>query len=834
MIKKIVMIMMLILNIISFSKEVPHTYIYDNPEKAITTAETLKKKPDGAEMNISVTKVKTQEIEGLFNKEDKKIYLTINELNMSDRIIITDTLKDIKNPSKLMLSKSKYDYEYNYPDIDISTEGIALNSKLYIIVLDSTNNLKFIKKVSSVKEYKPELYSVVDKVMKMSARSNEVIFEFKREYLWNANQLITGEHISELTKEVEIGFGATNNTHGSHRGNNRTAYGRTFVDVIDANGTLIETKTFTWWTYLGGDNTHNANVPYRVYYTNKFNRPVIVKLRWSLDLGGYTAHINGGRADISVVKSVNQVFKYIVSPLEGTTNLSFNDNYQKSYANFSSTSYADSNALVLENSVPGMTFSTSGAGIITMENGDVLDINGVQTTVGASGNLGERVVNIGNLGLKYKVEGGKLRLGLNSWGVVEPLRTATIKVFRGTREVTNHVFNIQAPKRLEGSSRITLKEYYPIDTYIAFNSVNLNSPVPLALENSIRDVLLESSNQHGLATMQQGDILEINGVQSQIGTSGNLVEKAQNIDSLAFKYKVESGKLRLALTGWGVLEPRRDITIRIIRGANEISKHIMNIKSPTKVEGDTSLKFDNTYQIRNNVKFNAINLETYGRLSMQSLQGVILENTTGSGIPFMNQGDKIYVSDNFTARRNRRAVFADNYYEIGASGTLAKQNIKLTNGEVGVQVEGGKLNLALNNWTVNKNVNVRVQIVRGTNQIMDHTFTLKAPDAPFNVISQGVLDFGTIIAGAKNRTAETDVKIEMIKDITDIQFKLNTDSPELYNKNGTTLRARNLQALVRQQANRRYLVKIQGKLDVPENQELGEYSGSLVLEMKIK
>lgn len=831
MIKKIVMIMMLILNIISFS-EVPHTYIYDNPEKAITTAETLKKKPDGAEMNISVTKVKTQEIEGLFNKEDKKIYLTINELNMSDRLIITDTLKDIKNPSKLMLSKSKYNYKYDYPDISLSTEGMALNSKLYIIVLDSTNNLKFIKKVSSVKEYKPELDTVVDKVMKMLIRGNDVIFEFKRDYMWHYNQVITGEHISELTKEVEISFMATSQSYGSHDGRNRTGYGRTFVDVIDANGTLIETKTFTWWTYLGGDN--KVTVPYRVYYTNKFDRPVTVKLRWSLDLGGYRAHAFSERYDMSVINRVEQVFRYVVSPLEGTTNLSFNDNYQKNYANFSSTSYADSNALVLENTVPGMTFSTLGTGIITMEDGDILDINGVQATVGASGNLSERVVNIGDLGLKYKVEGGKLRLGLNSWGVVEPLRTATIKVFRGTKEVTNHIFNIQAPKRLEGSSRITLKEYYPIDTYIAFNSVNLNSPVPLALENSIRDVVLESSSQHGLSTMQQGDILEINGVQSQIGVSGNLAEKTQSIDSLDFKYKVEGGKLRLALTGWGVLEPRRDITIRIIRGANEVSKHVMNIKSPTKVEGDTSLKFDNTYQIRNNVKFNAINLETYGRLSMQSLQGVILENTTGSGIPFMNEGDKIYISDNFTAKRSKRAVFADNYYEIGASGTLTKQNIKLTNGEVGVQVEGGKLNLALNNWTVNKNVNVRVQIVRGTNQIMDHTFTLKAPDAPFNVISQGVLDFGTIIAGAKNRTAETDVKIEMIKDITDIQFKLNTDSPEMFNKNGTTLRARSLQAIVSKQANRKYLVKIQGKLDVPENQELGEYSGSLILEMKIK
>ena len=968
MIKKIVMIMMLILNIISFSKEVPHTYIYDNPEKAITTAETLKKKPNGAEMNISVTKVKTQEIEGLFNKEDKKIYLTISELNMSDRLIITDTLKDIKNPSKLMLSKSKYDYEYNYPDIDISTEGMALNSKLYIIVLDSTNNLKFIKKVSSVKEYKPELYSVVDKVMKMSARSNEVIFEFKREYLWNANQLITGEHISELTKEVEIGFGATNNTHGSHRGNNRTAYGRTFVDVIDANGTLIETKTFTWWTYLGGDNTHNANVPYRVYYTNKFNRPVIVKLRWSLDLGGYTAHINGGRADISVVKSVNQVFKYIVSPLEGTTNLSFNDNYQKSYANFSSTSYADSNALVLENSVPGMTFSTSGAGIITMENGDVLDINGVQTTVGASGNLGERVVNIGNLGLKYKVEGGKLRLGLNSWGVVEPLRTATIKVFRGAREVTNHVFNIQAPKRLEGSSRIRFTEVYPNNQFVAFNGVSLNSPIALALENNITGVILESSNQHGLAVMQQGDILDINGVQVTVGASGNLSERSislgsltlnyklengklrirpiswgvqeplreatiriirganeiskqlmniqapkkvegnsrltlreyysindyiafngvsldnplslalenslrdvtlesstgagivtmlqgdildingvqatvgasgnlgeieTTIDTLRFAYKVEAGKLRVKVLDWGVLEPRRDIRIKIKRGTNEISIHTLNIKAPIKVQGDSTLKYDNTYQIRTFAKFKGLDLSMPLPITLENIQGVTLESTNGAGIPYMNQGDKIYISDNFRARRSKRAI-GETYYEIGASGTLPKQNVKVTNGEIGVQVEGGKLNLALNNWIVNKNVNVQVRIVRGTNEIMNHVFTLKAPDAPFNIIQQEILDFGTIIAGAKNRSAEANIKLEMVKDITNIEFSLNTDSPEMFNKNGTILKARNLQTLVRKEANRRYLVKIQGKLDVPANQELGEYSGSAILEMRIK
>ncbi|MGL5595678.1 MAG: hypothetical protein ACRDDH_17220, partial [Cetobacterium sp.] len=533
-------------------------------------------------------------------------------------------------------------------------------------------------------------------------------------------------------------------------------------------------------------------------------------------------------ADYTLKINVN----YKPDTLIGSSTLTFNENYNKSFVNFN----ADNNgsSLGVENSVPGLNFGTSGAGIAFLQQGDILEVNGARVTIGASGNLGETQGSIGTLGYKYKAENGKLRLALTNWGVLEPSRTFEVKVLKGGSEAVRHTFTIQAPKRVEGNSRLTLREYYSINDYIAFNGVALDNPLSLALENNLRDVTLESSTGAGIITMLQGDILDINGVQNQIGVSGNLGEKETTIDTLRFVYKVEAGKLRVKVLDWGVLEPRRDIRIKVKRGTNEISIHTLNIKSPTKVEGDTSLKFDNTYQIRSFAKFKGINLSMPEFLVLERHQGVNLEGTNGAGIPYMNQGDKIYISDNFTARRNRRSAFSNNYYEIGASGTLAKQNIKLTNGEVGVQVEGGKLNLALNNWTVNKNVNVRVQIVRGTNQIMDHTFTLKAPDAPFNVISQGVLDFGTIIAGAKNRTAETDVKIEMIKDITDIQFKLNTDSPELYNKNGTTLRARNLQALVRQQANRRYLVKIQGKLDVPENQELGEYSGSLVLEMKIK
>ncbi|MEG2348002.1 MAG: hypothetical protein RSB50_10025, partial [Cetobacterium sp.] len=337
----------------------------------------------------------------------------------------------------------------------------------------------------------------------------------------------------------------------------------------------------------------------------------------------------------------------------------------------------------------------------------------------------------------------------------------------------------------------------------------------------------------GIVTMLQGDILDINGVQATVGASGNLGEIETIIDTLRFAYKVEAGKLRVKVLDWGVLEPRRDIRIKIKRGTNEISIHTLNIKAPIKVQGDSTLKYDNTYQIRTFAKFKGLDLSMPLPITLENIQGVTLESTNGAGIPYMNQGDKIYISDNFRARRSKRAI-GETYYEIGASGTLPKQNVKVTNGEIGVQVEGGKLNLALNNWIVNKNVNVQVRIVRGTNEIMNHVFTLKAPDAPFNIVQQEILDFGTIIAGAKNRSAEANIKLEMIKDITNIEFSLNTDSPEMFNKNGTILKARNLQTLVRKEADKRYLVKIQGKLDVPASQELGEYSGSAILEMRIK
>ena len=65
------------MNILSFA-EVPHSYVTENPKKEVQKVETFKQR-DKAELNLSVTKLKTKEIEGklvngklVFDITDKK------------------------------------------------------------------------------------------------------------------------------------------------------------------------------------------------------------------------------------------------------------------------------------------------------------------------------------------------------------------------------------------------------------------------------------------------------------------------------------------------------------------------------------------------------------------------------------------------------------------------------------------------------------------------------------------------------------------------------------------------------------------------------------------
>lgn len=92
-------------SIFSFG-EVPHTYIYENPEKEVTQTETLKRHKEKAELNISVTKLKSEPIKMKHNVDEKKIYFDLdamelkrnnNSLNLetTDRIFVSEKLEEV-------------------------------------------------------------------------------------------------------------------------------------------------------------------------------------------------------------------------------------------------------------------------------------------------------------------------------------------------------------------------------------------------------------------------------------------------------------------------------------------------------------------------------------------------------------------------------------------------------------------------------------------------------------------------------------------------------------------------------------------------------------------
>lgn len=110
MLKKIVVILLFLFGIVVLGKEVPHSYIWENPDKEVTQTETLKRHKDKAELNISVTKLKSESIPMKHNVDEKKIYfeLSSNEvkrvngdikLEPTDRIFISEELEAVPSVS---------------------------------------------------------------------------------------------------------------------------------------------------------------------------------------------------------------------------------------------------------------------------------------------------------------------------------------------------------------------------------------------------------------------------------------------------------------------------------------------------------------------------------------------------------------------------------------------------------------------------------------------------------------------------------------------------------------------------------------------------------------
>ena len=384
-------------------------------------------------------------------------------------------------------------------------------------------------------------------------------------------------------------------------------------------------------------------------------------------------------------------------------------------------------------------------------------------------------------------------------------------------------------RTLEGKSTLTIREKYPLNKYIQFNSTAFEEGKPLALENSLTDVTFNTTGK-GIVTMIEGDILEIDGKQVKIGSGGNLGVQTATIGNLKYSYKVEAGKLRLALNEWGILEPNHDLKIIVNRNGAKKSEHTLTIDSPRRVEGTNNIKVDNNYQIRNIIKFNGISLDTPSSFALESPipTGVTLAEQTGYGIPLLDEGDTIQVDD-----RRTRTVHS---YTIQSGGSLPSQRVEFSNGSIDLQVVNRKVQVRLNNWKVNEPMRLNLRAIRGVNEISNHEITLTAPEAPFNMLETGNLDFGTVLQGAKNKKAESNIRIEMLagQDVSEVKFNLREEQPIMTNSQGTELKVKRIDKTVQKVRDREYNIKLRGTLDVPEEQQSGEYRGSNILDIEVK
>ena len=106
-----VLILYLILSVISLGEgEVPHSYVWENPEKAVTSTETIKRHKEKAELNITITKIKSEAIKMNHDSKKKKIFFTLDRNNVkrsdgkirleaTDRVFVTERLEEVPSIS---------------------------------------------------------------------------------------------------------------------------------------------------------------------------------------------------------------------------------------------------------------------------------------------------------------------------------------------------------------------------------------------------------------------------------------------------------------------------------------------------------------------------------------------------------------------------------------------------------------------------------------------------------------------------------------------------------------------------------------------------------------
>ena len=700
----------LIANTLSFA-EIPHSYVTENPKKEVQKVETFKQR-EKAELNLSVTKLKTKEIEGKLVNGKLVIDITDKKDIQEGNVLVTQGTPYKPNNARVRNANATQILETNKEANKLEVTGENLQD-VYVNVLDSKGQLVgvYINKENLFKS--PRGYDGITNI--------ELTNEYNGDWIIFNNSKKGSFSIGYAPiKKLPIGMKLINHTYGPY------IYNEFLGGTGDPSISYLE----KWWI-------NNINIRYE-----RINKQ-----------GAYY-QIQAPLQKMILSSELEVEYKYVLNE-----NLIY---------------------------IRLLKYPTNK-----------------------------------NFHLTHKFVSSYFGENEDRWYGNE------------------QTINFKVPETLKGNSTLTFAEYYPVNEFVQFTAnPTIQNAQPLALDNSVKDVTLETTGK-GLVAIQQGDKLTVDGHQVVIGAGGNIGLQKLTIGNVKYTYEVKNGKFRIALNEWGVLEPNRTIPIKIVRTENgkdkSLAEHNLTIKAPRRVEGTSNVKLNQDYSIRNTIRFNGISLQGAGALGLENPipLGVSLTSTAGQGIPFMKEGDRLEISDGLTTRStySTRGVKA---FTIGPNGTLGKQQVKLNNGELTVFVEGGKLRVGVNNWLVNNTINSNVRLVRGTNEIMNHTLDIKVPEAPFNIKKNGLLDFGNVTSGSK-RTAETDIVLEMLKDVSDVKFSLKDPQPMLENLGtGDNLKVNRIEYLVSKQGKRDYKVKLKGNLIIPEGTKSGLYTGSTVLELQIK
>ena len=595
-------ILFLLINVFSLG-EVPHSYVTENPKKEVQEVETFKQK-EKAELNLSVTKVKTKEIGGLINEVTGEFQLNLNKLdNRGNNIVVTKERPLEKNPK--MRSFNKDILESKVEDNLLSINKSESNEKLFFNVLNSAGEVIDVYTNKIEPRYHTDtpfnMYFEIDNEYEggLARISNE---------MWQTKRIEQPKGIKYISCEEK-------RQHFSFKVRKPV--------TVTLNNVPVTVD-------YGSRNSHDEWLLFFPQQTLKLSEDLIIELSSDRQYG-WDRHIKikflkfpenpeeefilhfykeGNINDSTVNTSKNNIFhfKYVIRPIKGDSTVTFAEYYPvNEFVQFTANELLqNAKPLALDNSVRDVSLNATGKGLMLMQQDDKLIVDGHQVVIGAGGNIGPQKLTIGNVKYTYEVKNGKFRIALNEWGVLEPNRTIPINIKRMIKgketSVVEHNLTLKAPRKVAGTSGVKLNQDYNLGDFVRFNGINLNAPGQASLEQTIAPgVSLTSASGQGIPFMKEGDILQINDGLTRaiksftVGANGNLAKQQVSLKSGDLIVYTESGKLRVSAINWVLNKPIK-ASISLVRGTNKIMDHNLEIQvpdAPFKVTKKGILDFGN-------------------------------------------------------------------------------------------------------------------------------------------------------------------------------------------------------------------------------------------------